>query len=269
VNGMRVPVVAGVAGGVGTTTVAVGLRGHDGGRVGGARPDILVCRATLDSLRRAAAFLDETGPEPPPVLAVTLAARAPRRPLRAQLDLLEPDAAALVLLPHVPRWCTLVDPLAEAAQLLVEPAAQLPRPLRAYAAALRELVTAVAASGRLGSDDERRRPPDPHHGFSDGRHPRRTGSDERHSRRTGPDQRPVDSVGRREWGPAHESPLRHLDSNERPVRPAGGPLPQAPDTDRRRQGVRIVAPARKGVAVDAAMVRAGVRGSAAAAGRIG
>ena len=47
-SAMRAPVVAGVGGGVGTTTVAVGLRGHDSGRVSGHRPDgpldILVCR---------------------------------------------------------------------------------------------------------------------------------------------------------------------------------------------------------------------------------
>ena len=107
VRAMRAPVVAGVGGGVGTTTVAVGLRGHDSGRVTGHRPDgspdILVCRGTLDSVRRAAAVLDEAGPEPP-VLAVTLAGRVPRGPLRARLELLEPDAAALVLLPHVRRW---------------------------------------------------------------------------------------------------------------------------------------------------------------------
>ena len=58
-TGMRAPVVAGVGGGVGTTTVAVGLRGHDAGRLAGLPPgrwpDILVCRGTLDSVRRAAA----------------------------------------------------------------------------------------------------------------------------------------------------------------------------------------------------------------------
>ena len=87
----------------------------------------------------------------------------------------KPDAAALVLLPHVRRWGTLADPLAEAAQLLVEPAARLPRPLRAYAAALRELVAAVAASGRLARDPIA----DPDPPYSDDRHTRRTGSAER------------------------------------------------------------------------------------------
>ena len=214
-SGMRVPVVAGVGGGVGTTTVAVGLRGHDGGRVAGWRPDILVCRDTLDSVQRAAEVLDAASPEPPPVLAVTLAGRALRGALRPRLELLEPDTAGLVLLPHVRRWSTLPDPLAEVARLLVDPADRLPRPVRAYAAALRELVAAVAASGRLGSGTARpARPPHP-----DERHIRRAGSgwssDERHVRRTGSDERAV----RRKA--AHPDPAP--------------PLP--------RRGVRIVAPA--------------------------
>ena len=84
------------------------------------------------------------------MLAVTLdAARAARRPIRAHLELLEPDLGALVVLPYVRRWATLADPVAEAAHLLAEPADRLPRPLRMYAAALRELVEAVMASGRL------------------------------------------------------------------------------------------------------------------------
>ena len=80
VTAMRAPVVAGVGGGVGTTTVAAALRGHDAGRVtAGWWPDILVCRGTLDSLRRAAAILETADPEAFPVLAVTLdAARAAR-----------------------------------------------------------------------------------------------------------------------------------------------------------------------------------------------
>jgi hypothetical protein len=174
VTGMRVPVVAGVGGGVGTTTVAAALRAHDAGRIAGRLPDILVCRGTFDSLRRAAAVLDDAGPEPVPVVAVTLdGARMLRGVLRARLDLLEADAGALVLLPHVRRWGTLADPLAETTRLLADPAERLPRPLRAYTAALRELVEAVASSGRL---DAR-----PHERLA-----RRTGSSERIVRRESP-----------------------------------------------------------------------------------
>jgi hypothetical protein len=150
VTGLRAPVVAGVAGGVGVTTLAVALRAHDSGRTAADTADILACRATLDSLRRVAAVLERPPTGPPPVLAVTLdGPRLPRGPVRARLEVLEAAASAVVLLPHVPRWRTTADPLPEVGQLLVEPAERLPRPLRAYAAALRELAAAVAASGRL------------------------------------------------------------------------------------------------------------------------
>ena len=158
-SGLRAPVVSGVAGGVGVTTLAVALRAHDAGRAGVEAADILACRGTLDSLRRAAAVLERPGGAPaPPVLAVTLdGARLPRGPVRARLELLDAAVSAVVLLPHVSRWRTTADPLPEVAQLLAEPAERLPRPLRAYAAALRELAAAVAASGRLRVG----RPPDP------------------------------------------------------------------------------------------------------------
>ncbi len=152
-SGVRPPVVAGVAGGVGTTTLAVALRAHDAGRAAGAGPaaDILACRATFDSLRRAKAVLERSAPAagPAPVLAVTLgAARVPRGSLRARLELLDDATSGIVLLPHVDRWATITDPLAEVAELLVDPAPP-PRSLRAYVDALRELAAAVAASGRL------------------------------------------------------------------------------------------------------------------------
>jgi hypothetical protein len=150
VTALRPPTIAGVGGGVGTTTLAVALRGRDGGAARADTADIVVCRGTLDSLHRAAGVLDRTGPGPRPVLAVTLdGARPPRGPLRALLPLLEPDTSAVVLLPRVPHWRTLADPLPEIATLLVDPPQRLPRPLRAYTAALRELAAAVTASGRL------------------------------------------------------------------------------------------------------------------------
>ena len=236
-SGMRVPVVAGVGGGVGTTTVAVGLRGHDGGRVAGRRPDILVCRDTLDSVQRAAEVLDAASPEPPPVLAVTLAGRALRGALRPRLELLEPDTAGLVLLPHVRRWSTLPDPLAEVARLLVDPADRLPRPVRAYAAALRELVAAVAASGRLGGDPvPPARPPHP-----DERYVRRTGFDERHIRHgVGREPGPGTAAIPSGWisGERH---VRRTGSDERAVRRETAHPDPAPPQPRR--GVRIVAPA--------------------------
>lgn len=244
---MRAPVVAGVGGGVGTTTVAVALRGHDAGRVAERWPDILVCRGTLDSLRRAAAVLETADPDAFPVLAVTVdAARAARRPFRARLELLEPDFGALVLLPYVRRWATLADPLAEAVHLLAEPPERLPRPLRAYAAALRELVEAVTVSGRLDATPDERHTG---HSGSGDRHSRHVGSEQPHARRIGSDGRNGRRTGRderalhRECGAPHrEGAATHRERGvtvERPgLTPAGTAAPQ------RRSGVQIVRPDR-------------------------
>lgn len=160
-SGVRPPTVAGVGGGVGTTTLATALRGHDAGRGGVTggdlwAADILACRATFDSLRQAVIVLERTaGPGPRPVLAVTLgAARIPRGQLQARLELLDDATSGVVLLPHVGHWATTVDPLQEAAGLLLDPAPP-PRALRAYAAALRELAAAVTDSGRLRTSTPR------------------------------------------------------------------------------------------------------------------
>jgi hypothetical protein len=151
---MRPPAVAGVAGGVGTTTLAMALRGRDGGPAAAA--DVLACRATMDSLRQAADVLERAGPGPRPVLAVTLdGARLPRGPVRARLRVLEPETSAVVLLPHVRTWRTADDPAAEAATLLVEPVERVPWALQAYATAVHDLAAAVVASGRLQTPPDR------------------------------------------------------------------------------------------------------------------
>jgi len=134
---------------VGTTTLAVALRGRDGGRERADTADVVACRGTLDSLARAADILESAGPGPRPVVAVTLDGARARGAVRARLELLGSATGAVVLLPHVERWRTLADPVAEVASLLRQPVDRLPRPLRAYAAALRELAGAVATSGRL------------------------------------------------------------------------------------------------------------------------
>jgi hypothetical protein len=241
VTAMRVPVVAGVGGGVGTTIVAAALRGHDAGRVTAGWPDILVCRGTLDSLRRAAAVLETADPDAFPVLAVTLdAARATRRPIRAHLERLEPDLGALVVLPCVRRWATLADPVAEAAHLLEEPADRLPRPLRAYAAALRELVEAVTASGRLDAAPDRpqrRRP------GSDERDARHSGSGDRHIRPVGSEQLRAQRTG------SGEGNVRRVARDERVVRRESGATVRPPDlapagtaAPQRPRGVQVVRP---------------------------
>lgn len=139
------PSVAGVAGGVGATTVATAIGAIDCGVFTGRPVDVLVCRATGDSLIRGAraAQLVVADGRLRPVLAVTAAdGSGPGRPVTARLRLLEPHAAVVVL-PHVRRWRELSVPLDEVRGLLTRPLTELPRPLRRYAAAIRDVRDAV------------------------------------------------------------------------------------------------------------------------------
>lgn len=140
--------VAGVAGGVGATTIATALGVADRGVFIGRAVDVLVCRATGDSLIRAghAAQLIAQSSGRRPVLAVTAAdARGPGRPVTSRLRLLEPHASAVVVLPYVRRWRELATPLTEVRGLLATHPAELPRRLRGYADALQKLRTAADA----------------------------------------------------------------------------------------------------------------------------
>ncbi|MCX6462700.1 MAG: hypothetical protein NTW05_03755 [Pseudonocardiales bacterium] len=141
-----------MAGGVGTTTVAAALGAADRGVFVGRAVDVLVCRATGDSLVRAghAAQLVARVGGRRPVLAVTAAdSSGPSRPVTARLRLLEPHTTAVVVLPFVRRWRDLAAPLDEARALLAVPHTDLPRPLRRYAGAAQDLLAAL--SGHLTS----------------------------------------------------------------------------------------------------------------------
>ncbi len=151
--GLRTPVIAGVAGGVGTSTVAAALHALDAGRCGAealAGVDVLVCRGTGESLRRAGALAGPlTASGSRPVLAVTAEAGMPRDPLLSRLRDIEPRFSGVLMLPYVGRWCEVTDPHVEAAALLAELPERLPRPLRAYAGALRLLARTVVEGRRL------------------------------------------------------------------------------------------------------------------------
>jgi hypothetical protein len=154
----RIPRVAGVGGGVGTSTVAAAVGGRDRGVFTGRAVDVLVCRSTGESLIRATraapcVAADGLGP---PVLAVSQDARSGlSRPTTARLRLIEPHACAVVLLPFVPRWREVASPLEEARDLLTRSPAHLPRPLREYAAAIGRLAAAITASPRFQRADPR------------------------------------------------------------------------------------------------------------------
>jgi hypothetical protein len=108
----------------------------------GRAVDVLVCRATGDSLIRTgrAAQLVVAAGGRKPVLTVTAAdASGPSRPMTARLRLLEPHAAAVVVLPFVRGWRELAAPLDEVQGLLAVPHSELPRSLRGYAGAAHNL----------------------------------------------------------------------------------------------------------------------------------
>lgn len=147
-TGFRPPIVAGVSGGVGTTTLALALHGTDAGTTT-ADADILVCRSTAESIDRATRIADLAEPGRYPVLVVTLAGAERRPPPRVAE--LEEVWAAVVAAPHVGRWSGIVDPYREAAGLLGNPREQLPRPVRRYLDAVARAARVVAESGRLNA----------------------------------------------------------------------------------------------------------------------
>ena len=147
VSRARTPVVVGVSGGVGTTTVATALNGRDRGKFTGRPIDVLVCRSTSQSLLLAgnAAQCLSYSPELRPVLAVTADGPcAPTKAINARLRMVEPHTAAVVVLPYVRRWRESARPLSDLLALLELPASQLDRQLRDYAAAVQALVAAVS-----------------------------------------------------------------------------------------------------------------------------
>ena len=140
------PAVVGVAGGVGTSTVAAALGGRDLGVFTGRPADVVVCRATVASVLLAGRV---TALCARPVVAVTaLDTGKPSSALRSRLALLEPHTTAVITLPWVPPWCDLVDPIQELRDQLHRPAGKLPRTVGGYLAALTAIHTARHSASR-------------------------------------------------------------------------------------------------------------------------
>lgn len=142
----RPPIVAGVSGGVGTTTLALALHGRDAG-TDTAEADVLVCRSSVESLDRATRIADLARPGRYPVLLVTLDGTERRPP--ARLARLSDRWTTVVPVPHVAPWRELVDPYREAAGLLGASRAGLPRSVRSLLDAIARAAQATADSGRL------------------------------------------------------------------------------------------------------------------------
>lgn len=153
-SALRAPRVAGIAGGVGTTTVATALRGYDRGRAADEGVEVLVCRSTGMSLHAAASaitWLVANGRQRP-VLVVNADLPGPLRgPLRARIRMIEPQVAGLIVLPFVVHWREQADPLNEAARLSECSIDQLPRGLRGYGEGIAAIAETVLRSGMLRS----------------------------------------------------------------------------------------------------------------------
>ena len=141
----RVPAVGGLAGGVGTTTVARALRARDLGVVGGTDllPDVLLCRDTVAGLAAAARVAPRPGPGAP-VLALHPGWTEPDGFDAAAAG---PGWAAVVALPAVPGWTRSPDPWSDAGTVLIRSAPSTA--VRRYAEALGRIVAALTAGDRL------------------------------------------------------------------------------------------------------------------------
>jgi len=145
----RMPLVAGVGGGVGTSTLAAALRGQDRGIYRpGDLVDVLVARASMVSLGAAARALP-TCPEPRPVLMVVADQARGGLPDNAghRLRMSQPYTAGIVHVPYVEAWRHLDQPIASAFHALTGGLTrQIPsRAARGFADTTRRLVRALTA----------------------------------------------------------------------------------------------------------------------------
>ncbi|MBV8994448.1 MAG: hypothetical protein JO287_12310 [Pseudonocardiales bacterium] len=138
---MRAPLVCGVAGGVGVTTIAAALQARDLGVYCGGPADIVVCRSTSTSVGAAHRVINAVPGTPVLVVVADGPLRIPA-PVKARIRMVEPHLAALVSMPYVEQWRHLDDALAQAGAVSRYPDS-VPKWLQPWAAALRQLGNAV------------------------------------------------------------------------------------------------------------------------------
>jgi hypothetical protein len=138
---VRAPLVCGVAGGVGTTTIATALHGRDLGVYCGGPADIVVCRSTSSSVGAAHRVINAIPGTPVLVVIADAPLRVPA-PVKARARMVVPHLAALVWMPYVEQWRHTDDALKHAAAVTSHPDG-MPKWLHPWAAALRQLGKAV------------------------------------------------------------------------------------------------------------------------------
>jgi len=138
---VRAPLVCGVAGGVGVTTIAAALRAQDGGVYHGGPADVVVCRSTSSSVGAAHRVINAIPGAPVLVVVADGPLRTPA-PVKARVRMVEPHLAGLVWMPYVEQWRHTDDALKHAAAVTSHPDG-MPKWLQPWAAALHQLGTAV------------------------------------------------------------------------------------------------------------------------------
>lgn len=126
--------------------MAAAIGATDRGLMIDRRVDVLVCRASGDSLVQAAqaAQVVVASAGRKPVLAVNATnASAPSRSTTARLRLIEPHTSSVVLMPFVWHWADALAPIEEIRSLLSTRRGELPRGLRTFARAALDLRSAV------------------------------------------------------------------------------------------------------------------------------
>lgn len=141
----RPPVVAGVAGGVGTTMVACALRPAVDRQVYRGGPvDVLVCRSTVASVRVAHRAI-AAAPGRPVLVVVQDMPQRPPTVVQSLLSMVLPHCAAIVGMPFVADWRRDSNPWCQATEVAMGSVARVPRALRAWFTARQTLAALVRA----------------------------------------------------------------------------------------------------------------------------
>lgn len=155
---MRHPLVAGVSGGVGTTTVAAALAATDCGVYRAGQPvDAVVCRDTVVSLGVAHRAINAV-PGKPLLVVVASTSNATPKAASARIEMVKPHVSAVVHVPFVMRWREVTDPWAQASNVLRYPEA-VPKWLRPFAQSMQQLYDTLLA--HLRSTQHTPAPPSP------------------------------------------------------------------------------------------------------------
>lgn len=146
--------MAGVAGGVGTTSVAAALGAADGGVFRMGYPvDVLVCRDTVVSLGSAHRLVNAAVGKPLLVIVASTPQATPRA-ATARIEFVRPHVHSVHTVPFVGRWREVTDPWSQAGGVARFPD-QVPKWLRAFSQQIHEIHQPLVERLRASPADPR------------------------------------------------------------------------------------------------------------------